>query len=323
MNNKIKWGVLGYARICQRVIPAIIKASNSEFYAFASRNPESLVKCQEKFHCKKTYETYDLLLEDPDVQAVYIPLPNSLHREWTIKAARKGKHILCEKPLALSEKDAREMFEECSLHKVKLMEAFMYRYSDRSAKIREVLTSGVLGDIKYIDTRYHFCFLPNPETDINDYRMKPEMGGGSLYDVGSYPVNFIGWVTGSTPVAIDAKAEFKMGVDISLSSVLEYQNGIITNLSCGFDTYTRMYSEILGTKGFLEMPDTFFGNAGTIILNTEDGRKEINVDETERYLLEIEDFTDALINNRKPLFNSMEETIRNMGVIDRLYKSIR
>lgn len=318
MSNKIKWGVLGYARIANDfVIPAIVKASNSKFYAIASRKSESLRECQEKFHCNKTYESYDLLLADPEVQAVYIPLPNSLHREWTIKAARQGKHILCEKPLALNVVECREMIQECSFHQVKLMEAFMYRYTDRIEKVRKVLASGVLGDIKYFNSS--FRFLLNLEHDV---RMEPELGGGSLYDVGCYPVNFAGMITGSVPVSIAAKAEFQNGVDVLLSSVLQYQNGTIANLNCGFNAYDRVFSEIIGTKGILEIPDTFSGNSGTITLTTETGRQEINVVESDRYLLEVEDFADAVINNRQPLF-SLEETIRNMEVIDRLLELIR
>jgi predicted dehydrogenase len=152
--------------------------------------------------------------------------------------------------------------------------------------------------------------------------MEPELGGGSLYDVGCYPVNFAGMITGSVPVSIAAKAEFQNGVDVLLSSILQYQNGTIANLNCGFNAYDRVFSEIIGTKGILEIPDTFSGNSGTIILTTETGRQEINVVESDRYLLEVEDFADAVINNRQPLF-SLEETIRNMEVIDRLLELIR
>ena len=149
MNSKVKWGVLGYARIAKLSgIPAILKASNSEFYAIASRDKEKLRQCQEEFGCEKTYLSYDELLDDPEVEAVYIPLPNSLHKEWTIKAAEKGKHVLCEKPIALNSKEALEMVAACKANNVNFMEGYMYRYTDRIKKVQEIINSDVIGDIK-------------------------------------------------------------------------------------------------------------------------------------------------------------------------------
>lgn len=309
--KKIKWGVLGYARIAQSsVIPAIINASNSEFYAIASRNPDKLQECQWNFHCPKAYDDYDKLLRDPDVEAVYIPLPNDLHYEWTLKAARLGKHILCEKPLALNHKQCLEMFQVCERHHVKLMEAFMYRYNHRIQKVTEVLQSGWIGPVKYLNSS--FRFLLNRE---QDYRWQPDQGGGSLYDVGCYPVNFAGMVTGGLPVALNGECALKNEVDTIFSGVLKYENGIIASINCGFNAYFKVYSEIIGTQGVLEIPDTFLGNAGSITLITDAGKREIPVMESDGYRLQIEDFASAIIEDRQPLIRA-EETLRNMKVID-------
>ena len=313
MDKKIKWGVLGYARIAKNeVIPAIVKAANAEFYAIASRDQEKLKQCQKDFDCPKAYNSYDELLEDPEVDAVYIPLPNGFHKEWTIKAARKGKHVLCEKPIGLNTGECLEMVKACEQNNVKLMEAFMYRYTDRTKKVKELLDSGVIGEVKYINSSFRF-YLENKK----DVRMDPAIGGGALYDVGCYPLNFVGMVTGSSPVSMAAECVKENGVDVILSAVLNYESGIIATINCGFNAFGRLFTEIIGTKGVIEVPDTFFGNAGTITVTTEEGKKEIQVQESDRYRLEIEDFSDAVIKDREPFF-SLDETVRNMQLIDKL-----
>src|SRR5213075_1508575 len=166
---KIRWGVLGYARIAREdVIPAIQRSANSEFYAIASRSGEKLTECRARFKEVACY-TYDDLLKDPNVDAAYIPLPNSMHREWTIKAAEHGKHVLCEKPMGLTAVECREMVEACRKNGVRLMEAFMYRYSDRTRKVLEIVRSGALGDIKFISSTFRFL-LSNPAS----IKLKPE-----------------------------------------------------------------------------------------------------------------------------------------------------
>lgn len=314
MSQRIKWGVLGYARIArQSVIPAIMQAANAEFHAIASRDPEKLEVCRRQFKDVKIYLGYDGLLEDPEVQAVYIPLPNSLHKEWTIKAARRGKHILCEKPLALTGEDCREMFEACREHGVTLMEAFMYRYTARTKKVQEILQSGVLGEIKFISSTFGF-FLG----DEQSIKWEPGLGGGSMYDVGCYPVNFVGMVTGAEPIGVSAEFVIKNGVDSMASAVLRYENGTMAVISSWFHAVRSAGSEIIGTKGRLIIPDTFFGNAGTLTLITGEGEIQYPVPASERYVLEVEDFSDALLHHRTPMLD-LAETMRNVRVIERIY----
>jgi D-xylose 1-dehydrogenase (NADP+, D-xylono-1,5-lactone-forming) len=316
--RKIKWGVLGYARIARgSVIPAIQRSSNAEFYAVASRDKAKLKECYEECSVPKSYESYDELLNDPDVEAVYIPLPNALHKEWTIKAAQKGKHVLCEKPIALNAQECDDMIRACKEHKVKLMEAFMYRYTHRIKKVQEVIASGVLGDIKYINSCFRF-FLANPAS----IKLKPELGGGSLYDVGCYPVNFISMVTNDEPESVSAECTLDNGIDVILSAVLKYRSGIIATLNCGFNASRRVYSEIVGTKAALDIPETFMDDSGYITLITESASERIEIAESDRYKYEIEDFSQAVIDNREPLF-SLAETRRNMSIIDKIYAVVR
>src|SRR5699024_2540334 len=299
MNKKIKWGILGFARIARLfTIPAILESSNSEFYAIASRSQYKLRQCKEKFGCEKAYLDYAKLLDDPEIDAVYIPLPNSLHKEWVVKAAEKGKHVLCEKPIALSAHEAIEMKEACEKHNVKLMEAFMYRYTDRTKKLQKILDSGVIGHVKYINSTFRF-FLDREST----IKMKPELGGGSIYDVGCYPLNFVGMITNKKPLSVSAEYVYQDGVDTMFTGVLKYDSDIIAVINSGFDAFDRMYSEVIGTKGTIEIPDTFLDNAGSITIITDEGKEEVRVEESSRYLLEIEDFADSIINDRQPLLN--------------------
>ncbi len=312
MSSKVRWGILGFATIAREAfIPALLKADNSEFYALASRRPEQLRRCQEHFSRPvKVYSDYDQLLDDPQVEAVYVPLPNSLHKEWTIKAARKGKHVLCEKPLALNAQDARQMVEECRSHRVQLMEGFMYRHSDRMRKVREFIAANRLGQVQYIHA-YFFSLASRASGD----RIDPALGGGALLDLGCYPVNLIGMIAGAEPVSIAAAAIPINGVDRLLSAILRYENGLIANLHCGWvNEFRSLGATIMGTKATLAIPEPFWGNAGALSWTTADGRGEIAVAETDRFRAEIEDFA-AAIRGEHPLLLDAEESIRNLKII--------
>jgi len=322
-NRKIRWGVLGCARIArENLIPAMQRSSNSEFHAIASREAAKLAECRAKFNVPKTYSSYDELLRDPEIDAVYVPLPNSLHREWTIKAAENGKHVLCEKPMALNAAECRDMAAACAANQVTLMEAFMYRYTARTRQVLEIIRSGALGEIKFISSTSRFL-LANPAS----IKLKPELGGGALYDVGCYPLNFIGMVLDEAaqsgpgrsplPESLSVECVRTGGIDVIFSALLKYPGGLIGSLNCGFNAQKRVCSEIIGTKAALEIPDTFLDNAGSLVLVSGDERREIPVAQSDRYRLEIEDFAEAILQKRAPQF-SLAETRRNAELMDRL-----
>jgi len=328
MSPKIRWGVLGWARIARlNVIPALQRSRNGQLQAVASRSEAKLAECRAQCNPPQLYTRYEDLLRDPFVDAVYNPLPNSLHREWTIRAAEQGKHVLCEKPAALNAAQTREMIAACRANGVVFMEAFMYRYTARTAKVIEVLRSGVLGEIKFIQAQFRFL-LSRP----GDVRRAAPLGGGSLYDVGCYPLNFVGLVmdtiTGSAPGAgpqpesIQAQCLDENGVDELFSALLRYPGGVTAAIHSGLNAQGRMSAEITGTKGTLEVPSTFLSNEGPLVLFTGDQRQEIPVPESDRYQLEVEDFADAILTKRPPLLTA-EETLRNMELIDRLYAAAR
>jgi xylose dehydrogenase (NAD/NADP) len=326
-DRKIRWGVLGYARIAREtLIPAILRSSNSEFHAIASREESKLAECRARYAVAKTYRGYEALLADPEIDAVYIPLPNALHREWTLRAAEHGKHVLCEKPIGLNATEAREMTEACQRHGVLLMEAFMYRYTERTRQVLEVIRSGVLGEIRHISATFRFL-LAYPAS----IKLKPDLGGGALYDVGCYPVNFIGMIADelagagpgtSRPESVSVQSVMRGGVDMNFSALLKYSSGLVGALHCGIDSHKRVCAEIIGTLGVLEVPDTFFDNPSPLVLTVGEERREIAVPASDRYRLEVEDFARAILTRGQPQFG-LAETIRNMEVIDRLFAASR
>ncbi len=326
--RRIRWGVLGYARIARlELIPAILRSANSEFFALASRDEAKLTEARAKFPgLAKTFRDYDALLRDPDVDAVYLPLPNSHHRDWTIRAAECGKHVLCEKPLALTAADVRDMTAACATHGVRLMEAFMYRYTDRTQQMLDVLRSGALGEIKFIHASHRFL-LNRPDS----IKLRPELGGGALYDVGVYPVNFAGMVAdacgdgrpgSAQPLSVAVECVRTGGIDEIFSALLKYPTGLIASLHCGFNAQPRIAAEIIGTRGLLEVPDTFLDPAGVLTLTAGGERREIPVAVSDRYRLEVEDFAASILENRPPLLG-LAESLRNAEVMDRLLAASR
>lgn len=317
-NRQVMWGVLGCARIARlQVIPAILRSGNTRLQAVASRDPAKLGEFRSIFGGFDAFESYEALIDNPEVDAVYIPLPNSMHCEWAIRAMRSGKHVLCEKPLALNSREASEMIEVARESGVLLMEAFMYRYTDRLRQICRILDSGVLGKILSVNSTFRF-FLDRENT----IKEKPELGGGAMYDIGCYPLNLIGLVAKAEPVSVSVECDKPRGVDINLSAVMRYESGLIASLHCGFNAFDRMHSEIVGTGGALLVPDTFLDVPGQITLQTRKGCELIDIAASDRYAEEIRDFSAAILEKRAPKL-SLEESLGNMRILDRIVTQIQ
>jgi D-xylose 1-dehydrogenase (NADP+, D-xylono-1,5-lactone-forming) len=327
--RRLRWGILGYARIARlSLIPAIRNAANAELYAVASRDLTTLEPLRAEPPVPKLFGSYEELIRDPDVEVVYIPLPNSMHREWTLKAAAHGKHVLCEKPLGLTAAECREMIVAAETHRVTLMEAFMYRYTARIAKVVEIIRSGVLGEIKQANASFRFR-LNRPSI-----KLQPQLGGGSLYDVGCYPVNFVGLVVdtiaGGAPAAGGQPDVMKVdcvregGVDMNFSALLRYRSGLMATIQSGLSSHRQIYAEVIGTEATLEVPDAFLGEGPPLrlLVGDPEERREVPVASSDRYMLEVEDFSDAVLHRRAPRF-SLVESVRNAEVLDRLLAASR
>ncbi|MBO1513293.1 Gfo/Idh/MocA family protein [Metabacillus bambusae] len=316
--EKIRWGIIGCAGIAKRaVIPGIQQSETGEVSAIASRGLEKAKQTAEELNIPTAYGSYEELLADPNIDGVYIPLPNHLHKEWAIRAAEAGKHVLCEKPLAINASEAGEMVEACEKAGVVFAEAFMYRYHPRYTMIQDIIKSGEIGELRGI----HGNFTFNNSKDMGNVRYKQEWGGGSLYDVGVYPISVARMLLDQEPQAATVHALFSEehdNVDMMASGILEFDKGVALTFDCGMWAAFRNNLEILGTEGRIEVPSAFVVNqdeTDNFYVFTNGGRREVEVPRLNQYALQ----ADALgrsIRTGEPLPFPATDAIHNMKVLD-------
>ncbi|GIP26748.1 deoxyfructose oxidoreductase [Paenibacillus sp. J23TS9] len=324
MNRKLKWGILGCASIAKRaVIPGVHLSELNEVAAIASRDLDKAKQTAEELHIPNAYGSYEALLEDPSIDVVYIPLPNHLHKEWTIRAAQAGKHILCEKPLALTEAEAVEMAEAAERAGVYLSEAFMYRYHPRYDAIKDLIDSGAIGELRGIRSAFTF----NSSGNTGNVRFRKDWGGGSIYDVGCYPINAARLLLGKEPDAVTVNALFSPDhgdVDMMASGLIEFGD-VSLSFDCGMWAASRNPLEVLGTEGIIEVPSAFVTpspGSGNFFISTGGERKEIHVQDINAYTEQADHLARA-IHDRTPLRFDTQDAIHNMKVIDACLMSAR
>ena len=320
--RKIRWGVLGTADIAHgATIPGMQRAENCELFAIAGRNAEKAEQFRLEFGFKKSYEGYEKLLQDPEVEAVYIPLPNSHHAEWSLRALQAGKHVLCEKPLAPSEADAAKMFQTAREHHVFLMEAFAYLHSPFIDAVKADLDAGIIGEIRMIDSA--FIGGTRPDTNI---RMRKETLGGALYDLGCYPISMILWMAGREPVQVKAAATFsEKQIDLATSALLVFDHGITATADCAMvpDIFRMERFHILGTKGEIHSPVRFNQKGEIPYQVIRDGQKETKTVFAEsNYQLEVEQLGRCILGLERPRV-SEEFSLRCARTMDRILKEIQ
>jgi len=318
--KKLRWGVISTSNIGRAAVnPAIQASSNGELLAVASRDEATAQAFAEKAGIPQYYGNYEALLEDERIEAVYNPLPNSLHKEWTIRAAEKGKHILCEKPLALDATECREMEAAASANGVKLLEAFMYRFHPRTEKVLEMVREGAVGDLKQIRSTFTFL-LTTPE----NIRWDPELGGGALMDVGCYCVNVSRTIVGREPVEVRAMANFRTpGVDEQMAGTLRFEDGLLAHFDCALTMERTEAYQIQGTDGHLRIQNAFLPGTDEAVIEKFDAENELTkltVEGADEYKLMVEHFARCVLNDR-PLRYTAEEAALNMRVIEALYES--
>ena len=321
--SKLRFGVLSTANIGRnQVNPAIQASRNAELLAVASRDLNRAREFAAKSSIPRYYESYEALLDDADIGAVYIPLPNSMHREWTIRAAEKGKHILCEKPLATSVADCREMQAAADANGVTLMEAFMYRFHPRTQKLLELVAGGAAGEVRVIRSAFTFKLLR-----ADNIRFFSELGGGCLYDLGCYCVDASRRLAGAEPVEAQAFAHWnERGVDTQLTGTLRFGNGASAHFDCSFMMERREFVEAAGVDG------TIVSASGTFVNSTDEveiiqyrGREPRIVHSVagdNHYRLMVEHFADV-VGGAAPLRYGTSEAIGNLAAIEALYESAR
>lgn len=257
--RKVRWGVIGAtARIAHNaVIPALLNSEYAELTAVASRNLENAQEVAAKAGPDVTaYGDYDSLIADHRVDVIYLPLPNNLHLGWAVEAMNNGKHVLCEKPLALNAEQAQEMQETAEDNGVILSEAFMYRYHPLQQEISQLVQSGGLGNVSLV--RASFSFV---QTTSDDYRRDPGMGGGALFDVGCYCLNIARMAFGREPTAVTAKSLYdpQTGIDTTTTALLEFDSGGMALIDCSFSLSFRATYEIVGSAASVSVPRFLLG----------------------------------------------------------------
>jgi D-xylose 1-dehydrogenase (NADP+, D-xylono-1,5-lactone-forming) len=321
-DSVISWGILGCASIAQEaVIPSIQQSKNGVVRAIASRDLEKAKRTAERFGIPTSYSSYEDLLLDTSIDAIYIPLPNHLHSEWTIKAIQAGKHVLCEKPFALNTDQAEKMTEASKQAKRILAEGFMYRHHPRYAMIKEMIEAGEIGDVRGIHGEFFF----NNAEDYNNVRYQPEMGGGSILDVGCYPINAIRYLLNREPEALTVNAFFSPlhgNVDMMASGLLEFSKGVSATFQCSMWAEYKNSLQIFGTKGRIEIPFAFSCNTdtGNFFISSKGKRTEVSVPKVNQYILQIEHFNESILIN-EPYPISLEDSINNTRVLQACLKS--
>ena len=325
--EKIRWGILSTANIATwRVIPAIHKSQNGEAVAVASRSDERASAYAKQLGIPKSYGNYEALIDDPNIDAIYIPLPNGLHSEWSIRCAEAGKPTLCEKPLGSSAEDAQKMVDTFRGRGVPLAEAFMYRFHPRTERVKDIVSRGAVGEMHLIDAYFSFKIRRT-----NDVRLQPQMAGGSLRDLGSYCVNVMRLMTGEEPDHVQAIGHFgsNSGVEEWAVGSLRFPSGVLGSFGCGMRSYRTHGYHICGSEGTIFVHDGFGpeNDQVTEILVKRDTGKlretlRIEIPATDQYQLMVEDFADSLLNDRPPRY-APEDAVANLKVLDRMQKSIR
>jgi predicted dehydrogenase len=317
---KVRWGVLSTSNIGRRaVLPAIQRSGNGELLAIASRDADKARAFADELGIPRTYASYDQLLADPEIEAIYIPLPNSMHREWTIKAAEAGKHILCEKPLALNAGECAEMEAAAQANGVLLLEAFMYRFHPQTQRVIELIRQGAIGQLRLLHAAFTFR-LTNPA----NIRLQADLGGGSLMDVGCYCVNVSRTLFGAEPIEAQAFASWSAGgVDEQMTGSLRFE-GSYAQFDSALTLARRESYQVVGTEGVIEVPVAFLPGSGDTTLRIRDaaGERSETIAGADEYQLMVEHFAACVRGQAAPRYTPAEAAA-NMRTIEALYRSAR
>ena len=323
MTKKIRWGVLGAAKIAVKsVIPAMQNGEFSEITAIASRNADKAKRAANELGIAKFYGSYQELIDDAEIDAIYNPLPNNLHVEWSIKAAEAGKHVLCEKPLAMSAGEARKLIETRDKTGVKIQEAFMVRSHPQWLAVRDLIENNRIGDVQAIN-----CFFSYFNDDANNIRNKIETGGGALMDIGCYCINLPRFVLGEEPqrVAAIIKRDEKTKIDKLTAAMLDFPS-CVTTFTCSTQLIPYQRMQFVGTKGRLEVEipvnipfdrptRIFVDNSGDLFgANIE----IIEIPAVNQYTIQGDLFSKAILENTARTI-SLEDSVRNMSIIEAVF----
>jgi predicted dehydrogenase len=324
--ERLRWGILSTAAIGRhKVIPAIQRGERCEVVAIASRDAGVAARVADELGIPSAHASYEALLADPGVDAVYIPLPNHLHKPWTIAAARAGKHVMCEKPLALSAADAEEMIEVCEREGVRLMEAFMYRVHPSWVAVRELVTSERIGRLQAVQS--WFSFYNDDPANIRNIR---DAGGGALYDIGCYNVSLSRLLFGGEPTRVSAAItrDPATGIDVVTSAILEFDDGVAT-FTCSIRAEDDQRVEIYGTRGRISIgiPFNIPPDLPTVVRVAAGGDppvapevETLTFGPADPYTIEADAFA-AAVQDGAPLPFPTDDAVANLRVIEAIFRA--
>jgi predicted dehydrogenase len=315
----LRWGLLSTARITKALLDPLRTSKRNQLLAVASRSQDKAGEYARKNQVKRAYGSYTDLLADPDIDVIYIPLPNNLHAEWTIKAVQAGKHVLCEKPLALSLAEVDAMSAAVEKYGKVIAEAFMYRTHPQTLKAKEIVTSGKLGKVKLVRGSYTY-----PGTDPDNYRWKPEMGGGGLWDVGCYPLSYARALLGAEPLEVFGwQVTGLTGVDEVFAAQMRFPDEVYVQFDCSVKIPYHAFMEIVGDEATLVIPNPFNPGVKETLYLTRAGKIEtIMVKGTGSYIGEVEDMADAILLGKPPTVSLADSRLNTAGILA-LFESAR
>jgi xylose dehydrogenase (NAD/NADP) len=316
----LRWGFLGAARITRALVPALRAAPGHELVAVASRSIDKAREHAAQWSIPRAIGSYEELLASPDIDIIYNPLPNSLHAEWTIRAAEAGKHVLCEKPLALTVEDVDRIAAAAKRAGVVVAEAFMYRHHPQTLRIKRLIESGSIGELHLVRGSFTFN-LDRP----GDVRRDLALGGGSIWDVGCYPISMARFVAGAEPTVVFGHAIYgPTGIDEGFAGQLMFGDALHAQFDSGFRAPFRTHTEIVGTTGAIQVTRPFKPtHEETVIVNRGDRVEEIRVTSHEElYLPEIEDLGRAILEGTPPRV-TLADSRGNVATILALLESAR
>ena len=319
MSSVIRWGLLSTARINGAIIPRLHEGARHALVAVASRDVHRAADYAKEWGIPRAHGSYEALLADPDVDVIYNPLPNSLHVEWSVKAMRAGKHVLCEKPIALTVEEVATLQQVSSQTGRIVTEAFMYRHHPQTRVVRDLVTGGAIGAPRLV--RGTFSFMLNRPGDV---RYDRAMGGGALWDVGCYPVSYARYVLSGEPVeACCTQVVGDTGVDLTSAGYLRFDADVLCLFDCSYRAASRASIEVVGAEGTIEVPTPYKpGLAESLVVRRGTDTEIRHVEGAPLYAGELDDMAGAILDGAAPEV-SLDESLGNTVALLALHTSAR
>jgi D-xylose 1-dehydrogenase (NADP+, D-xylono-1,5-lactone-forming) len=313
LNGKaaVNWGILSTARINEAILEGARQSARTDIVAVASRDQSRADAYAGEHDIGRAYGSYEALLEDDDVDAVYNSLPNSLHVEWSVRALEAGKHVLCEKPMDRRVEEVERAFDTAERAGRLLMEAFMYRHHPQTQKAAQLVSDGAIGELRQLRSQFSFTLA-----DDTDVRMLPELGGGALMDLGCYCISMQRLLAGEPELVFGRQRIGTTGVDLGFVAVLEFAGDVFGEFHCGFDLPEGSGLEAIGSTGTLVVRDPVHCHDPHVELNGE----RIDVEDVDRYFLQVENFSAAVRGDAEPSLGRAD-ALGQVRVIEALYRS--